>query len=222
MIELFYPKLCICCDSQGYCGTLPVCVSCLFELPLSDMQNHLHNHFTERIEGRIPIITASSLFYFSKNGKVQQLIHRAKYDGDKEIARLIGKWMGSKLANSPYYKDIDLIVPVPLHKSKFRSRGFNQSQSFGEGIGEVLGIICNAYVVKRKSGSISQTRKKKIERLESVFDFQLDNIEGLEGKHILLVDDVLTTGATVEACAEQLLLIPKVKLSLATIGIAID
>lgn len=222
-VNLFYPKLCICCDEESYSGQLPVCIYCLSELPLSEMENHFENSFTERVYGRIQIQTGCALFFFSKGGKVQQLIHKAKYSGDGQIAKLIGSWMGKRLLSSELYKDIDLIIPVPLHNSKRRSRGFNQSEAFAEGISEILKVPCKSNALKRSIASISQISKNRLERLNNVLEsFELDDQDGLEGKHILLVDDVLTTGATLEACSEKLLTIPKIKLSLCTIALAMD
>ncbi|HMG15463.1 MAG TPA: phosphoribosyltransferase family protein [Saprospiraceae bacterium] len=222
-LDLFYPKLCIACEEEPYTAKLPVCITCLIELPLTNMEIHKENLFTERLYGRIPIESATSLFYFSKGGKVQHLIHHAKYSGDGTIACLLGNWMGDILKQSTLFQNMDVIIPVPLHSSKLKSRGFNQSEEFGKGISEILNIDLNQFALKRIRSSVSQTSKNRLERLVNVHDsFELNGKDKLINKHILLVDDVLTTGATMEACAEKLLGIQGVKVSLVTIAIVVD
>ena len=222
-IDLLYPRLCIACEEEPYNSKLPVCIKCLMELPVCDMEWHKENIFTERIYGRIDVEAAASLFYFSKGGKVQHLIHQTKYSGNGNIAALLGNWMGSKLKESTLFKNIEIVVPVPLHKTKLKIRGFNQSEEFGKGIAGVLNIELKANALKRLQSSVSQTSKNRLERLANVHQsFELDVSTNLENKHILLVDDVLTTGATMEACAEKLMKIPGIKLSLASIAVVVD
>lgn len=221
--DIFYPRLCLACESESYAGEIPICIKCLNDLPLTDIHNQAENLLTERILGRIDVRSSAALFYFTKKGKAQHLIHQAKYSGDPQIARLLGNWMGTFLKDVSWHADIDIIVPVPLHHTKMRSRGYNQSAEFGRGIGEILDIHLKSDALMRIQRSISQTTKNRVDRLTNVHSsFELNETRGLQNKHILLVDDVLTTGATIEACAEKLLSIEGTKISLCVMALVMD
>lgn len=198
-------------------------MKCLNELPLARVQNDKQNLVTERIFGRVQVHAAAALFYFTKKGKAQHLIHQAKYSGDPQISKLIGNWMGRDLKESALFNDLDVIVPVPLHHSKIKMRGYNQSAEFGQGIEKFFLLPSKNQAMKRVQQSISQTTKNRIDRLSNVHaSFELNDTRGLENKHILLVDDVLMTGATIEACTEKLLGIPGTKVSLCVMALVMD
>ncbi|MEL6864495.1 MAG: phosphoribosyltransferase family protein, partial [Bacteroidota bacterium] len=180
------------------------------------------NPFTDRFWGRIDLKAGAALYYFSKGGRTQQLIHHLKYSGKKEIGLKLGQLYGKMLLESPYFKGIDVIIPVPLHPRKQKKRGYNQSDWFAKGLSESMNCPWYAHGLQRIHMANSQTQKSRLERLVNVSQaFEVKNRALLEGKHILLVDDVLTTGATLEACSEKILQIPQTQLSLATIAITI-
>ncbi len=223
VVNVFYPKLCLACESETYSGIIPVCVRCINELPIANLHKESENLITERLLGRIEAKAAGALFYFTKKGKVQHLIHQAKYSGDAQISKLLGNWMGRLLMESDLFNDIDVVVPVPLHYSKIKTRGYNQSAEFGRGISEILNKPVLNEALKRNRKDISQTSKNRIDRLTNVHSsFELNNVKGLENKHILLVDDVLTTGATIEACAEKLTSIEGTSISICVMAIVMD
>lgn len=223
LVDLFFPKLCIACEEESYAGDIPVCVKCLVDLPLADMDPHKDNLITERLYGRFPIQSSAALLYFTKKSKTQHLIHHAKYSGDPQISRILGNWLGESLQAEKNYSIPDVIVPVPLHDSKMSSRGYNQSQEFGQGLAEIFQITCIGNALKRTQASISQTTKNRMDRLENVHSsFDLYKTDGIVNKHILLVDDVLTTGATIEACAEKLLTLPNTKISICLMAIVVE
>ena len=170
--------------------------------------------------GRVTLVNATALFYFDKKGSVQQLLHNLKYRGHEHIGEALGKWLGAALAEIEAYKFIDVVIPVPIHKTKLKKRGYNQVEKFGKAIATALGASYDDGTLVKTKTTNTQVFKDRINRLfkdESIFE--LKKITHLEGKHILLVDDIITTGATVEYCAYQLFKIPNIKLSLATIAI---
>ena len=174
-----------------------------------------------RFAGRVPIVRATSLAYFTADGLLQHLLHQLKYKENKAVGLFLGRQLGYDLRQLHWAKDIDMIVPVPLHPKKEVLRGYNQSELIAGGLGEILNITVNTSVLSRSRHTESQTQKTREQRIENMQDaFIVKNAEEYSSKHILLTDDVLTTGATLEACANALLAIPSVRISIATIGVA--
>jgi len=182
---------------------------------------HKENSISQIFWGRVDIFTATSYLFFNKGGHVQKLIHQLKYKGNTETGRYLGELMGSDLKKSIVFSGIDLIIPVPLHLKKMHNRGFNQSEIISVGISKSMQVPVDTNSFYRLEHTETQTKKDRYTRWENVEGkFGVINSEKLEGKHILLVDDVLTTGATLESCAHSLLTVPHTRVSLATLAYA--
>lgn len=221
LFHLFYPHLCAGCGSDALSRENFLCLSCINDLPFTHFSQHAGNPVEKIFWGRLPIYRAMSAFYFSKSSVVQHLIHELKYKGNKAIGNYLGNVMGDTLKESNDFQNIDAIVPLPLFEKKEKLRGYNQAAVLCEGISEVLNIPAVTKNVIRKTATETQTRKGRTQRWENVSDtFSVLNPEELEGRHILLVDDVITTGATLEACGSELLKIKNARLSIATLAIA--
>ncbi|MCH2085081.1 MAG: ComF family protein [Saprospiraceae bacterium] len=220
-LNLFYPHLCIACQDEISSNEDILCLTCSLKLPKTNFHLYKENPFTDRFWGRLSLENGAALYHFVKGGKTQHLIHNLKYKGRKDIGSKLGKWYGRQLKKSAYFNDIQLIIPVPLHPRKERKRGYNQSYHFAKGLSESMNIRIDTTTLVRKEFTISQTEKSRIERFENVIKaFEVRYPDQLKNKHILLVDDVITTGATLEACGIKLLKIEGVQLSMATIAIA--
>ena len=171
--------------------------------------------------GRIKIHSAATFLNFTKSGRVQKLVHQLKYKSKIEVGLLLGELYGGDLKKAALFESVEVIIPIPLHWKKQKKRGFNQSEMFGRGLAKAMNVQLDTDSLYRKVDTATQTKKSRIQRWENVSDvFALKNEANLEGKHILLVDDVITTGSTLEASANKLLEIPGVKVSLATIAFA--
>jgi ComF family protein len=182
-----------------------------------------NNPIDKNFYGRVPIEAAMSLLYFTPASIVQNLIHQVKYKGQEKLAIYLGKLMGRALLSAPRFHEIDLILPLPLFKNREKQRGYNQSALLGRGIAEVMGIPVNEKALKRVKSSSSQTRKSREERWENVEGlFTLSDPDPLENKSILLVDDVMTTGATLDACSSPLLKVNGIKLYISTLAYAMQ
>lgn len=223
LLNLFFVNLCAGCHQPLSRGEKTVCVRCLFELPETGFHLLKDNPVEQIFTGRIPVNAATACYYFHKNVSIRHIIHQFKYHHRREVAIFMGNMMGNMLKQSVYYKGIDNIIPVPLHFKKQKLRGYNQSDLLSEGIAEVLKIPILKNGLVRKAATETQTKKTRLERWHNVKDaFRVLHAEKLVGKHILLVDDVITTGATIEACAAILLRIPDVKISIAALAKADD
>jgi competence protein ComFC len=221
LLSLFYPRLCLACGHVRPPARELICLSCQYKLPQTHFHEEEENGFTERFWGRIRLEAGAALYYFVKGGRVQHLIHQLKYHGKRQVGRTLGHYYGRQLSGSSFFKEVELIVPVPLHPRKLHRRGYNQSALFASGLSETMGVPWMKGVLRRRTFTSTQTRKSRLERLENVLDaFELSRPQAIKGRHVLLVDDVLTTGATLEACAMRLQEAPGVKVSMATIGIA--
>lgn len=220
-IGLMYPSLCLACQSKHPPKEQLICVSCQVKLPKTNFHLEEENYFTERFWGRVLLESAAALYFFHKGSPVQKILHSLKYEGKHEIGFQLGQKYGKQLKQSPYFRTVDIIVPVPLHPKKQLQRGYNQSDTFANGLSETMRIPWLANGLKRTKYGDSQTRMSREERLLNVMEaFEVDAKNKLAGKHILLVDDVLTTGATLETCADKLLALPNTKVSMATIALA--
>jgi ComF family protein len=221
LLGLLYPRLCLACghDLPPYAQSF--CLRCKLALPETGFHLLQENAFTDRFWGRLDLQAGAAMLYFRRQGLSQTLMHRLKYQGKREVGKELGRLYGYQLRESFWFKGLDGIVAVPLHPRKERRRGYNQSESFALGLSEGLRIPYWRGALARTLDTDSQTTKSRFERLENMQRaFLAPQQERLQGKHILLADDVLTTGATLEACALKLLEIPGVRVSMTTIAIA--
>ncbi len=219
LINLFFPQSCVICEEILSKNEHLICTNCLHELPVTNYHLDNENPVKKVFYGRIDIENATSFLLFHKKSNVQTLIHQLKYKGNKEISSYLGAWAGSTLSQFEDYQNIDLIIPVPLHKKKLKSRGFNQVEGFGKELAKALQAEYMDEVLLKKSFTSTQTLKTRFARWNNMEEtFVLENAEQIKNKHILLVDDLITTGATIEACANVLKASPGVKISVVSMA----
>ncbi len=221
LLELFFPTLCITCGSRLASGENFLCFDCWQDLPVTNFHLNQENKVSQLFWGRTQIHSATAYFSYKKGSKYQKLIHFLKYKGMKELGFEVGQRFGFILKESENFQSADIVVPVPLHPKKFKSRGYNQSDWIARGIAKSMEIPVSTNNLHRKIFTPTQTRKNRFERWQNVEGiFGINNLGELTGKHILLIDDVVTTGSTLEACAFQLLKTEGVKVSIATLAFA--
>jgi ComF family protein len=221
LFHFFYPHNCIGCGSDVIDKENFLCLECFDNLPQTNFAVHANNPLEKKFWGRIALVSAMSLFYFSKESIVQNMVHELKYKGNKKAGQYFGNLMGKSLLNSNRFH-IDLIIPLPLFEKKEKMRGYNQSEVLCNGISEIMNKPVLKNNVIRKVFTETQTRKHRLERWKNVENiFEVTNPRELAGKHILLVDDIITTGATLDACGTEILKIKNVKLSVASFAMAL-
>ncbi|OAD46781.1 ComF family protein [Polaribacter atrinae] len=219
LFNLFYPKLCANCDHQLTMNEKAICTFCRHDLPLTNFTNYSDNKITKTFYGRISIEKANSLLFYRKVGITKKLIHELKYKGNEEVGVFFGNWLGEILVDNNEFSDIDIIIPVPLHPKKRRERGYNQVTKFGIRLSNHLKKPFLEDILLRTSTSKTQTFKARFERFNNNdTKFQLSDLTAFKNKHILLIDDVITTGATLEACAKELQKTEGVKISILTMA----
>ncbi len=219
VLHLFFPKICITCDIKLLQPEKIICTLCRHDLPIICYTNYENNKITKAFYGRIPIEKATSFLFYRKEGKTKKLIHALKYKGNQEVGNFIGDWFGGILKDSSEFKDIDCIIPVPLHPKKQRKRGYNQLTTFGLRLSEHLTKPYLEDVLIRTSASKTQTFKQRFERFSNnSTKFSVPDPSIIKNKHILLVDDVITTGATLESCCKELLNSESIKISIVTMA----
>jgi ComF family protein len=217
----FYPSLCLLCQTEHRLEHKEFCLSCLLELPYTDHFYTQDNGFMRHFWGRASIEMGAALFDFQKGNDIRQLIHRFKYQKEIKIGYKLGEIAGRKYLESSIFGDADMIIPVPTTLFKRWKRGFNQAEIFAKGIVRATHIPLAIHILKKCRNTKTQTKKNRVDRLADVMgSFRVDNPHLVEGKHILLVDDVLTTGATLEACIHAFNECYDIKISLLTIGMA--
>jgi len=219
-VFLFYPEYCVSCTVEVPAKEHLFCIDCLFHIPYTDHFENTDNDFIFHFLGRQKLEYATALFQMQKGGRVHTMISKLKYKRRKDIGFALGKMFAEQYVSSKHFTPFDLIIPVPLHKSKLKARGFNQSEVFANGIASIINCPVHTDCLIKNTSTDSQTSKNRNQRLENVFDsYLLRSTELLENKHILLVDDIVTTGATLEACVMRLKQVPGVRISLGAIAI---
>lgn len=216
---LFFPRYCRGCEEPLVKGEELICTKCMLEMPRSGYHLDPENPFYQKFKGRIPVKHVMTLFKFVKGSRVQHVLHALKYKNQPELGITLGRIYGQDLLHADYQNAFDLIVPVPLHAARQRNRGYNQSEKFGQGLSEALDIDCTDKAMRRRFATTSQTRKSKLNRWENVNTvFEVMKPALIKDKRILLVDDVVTTGATLEACGQSVVNAGCLELSIACIA----
>jgi ComF family protein len=221
LLHFFYPHNCLGCGSDIIEKDNFLCLECISNLPHTGFAWHANNPVEKNFWGRMPVAAGMSEFYFSKDSIIQNLIHEFKYKGNRKVGLYLGNLVGKSLLNSNRFSNIDSLVPLPLFSQKEIERGYNQSSVLCAGINEIMNIPLITKNVIRLVHTETQTKKGRIQRWENVEkSFSVLEPASLQGKHILLIDDVITTGATLEACGAEILKIEGTTLSIATLAIA--
>ena len=219
IFDLFFPEECLNCGSLQEVQGKFLCIFCLSELPLTHYSRQPKNQLEMAFIGRIPIKAATSLFYFERKGAVQKLIHQLKYQGKSDLGIFFGLWLAHEMAQSNRFEGIDFVIPVPMHPKKEKKRGYNQVMGFASAIAKELKAELRPDVLLKVNNRKTQTSKNRFDRLKILEnDYKLHSSGQIENAHILLVDDIITSGATIEACGVQLLKHNGVQLSLASMA----
>jgi len=220
LLHLLFPHECAGCGSDILSEQNILCMRCMNAMPETNFELHAGNPVEKIFWGRLPIINATAQFYFTKESLMQHLMHQFKYKGNKELGLQLGRIVGSQLLLSNRFL-VDALIPLPLFPAKEKRRGYNQATLICQGIAEYMNVPVLQNVIIRPQHTDTQTKKGRIERWKNIEGkFVLANPEIISNKHILLVDDVVTTGATLEACGTELLKAPNSQLSIATLCIA--
>ena len=218
---MFYPHLCIGCGSDLLPDNELLCLRCIHDLPHTEFEKYPNNPIERIFIGRVPIVAATCGFYFSKGELIQNLIHELKYKGNKDAGIYLSELMGNQMMKSERFKNIDYLIPLPQFAEKENKRGFNQADIVCLGLSNTMNIPTLTKNVVRNRFTETQTKKHRTERWENVFEsFKVNEESVLKNKHILLVDDVITTGATLDACAQVINKIEGIKISIATLAFA--
>lgn len=221
-ISLLFPRLCCGCGTHLLRNEKLICTECYVSIPRTDYHLTVENPVEKLFWGRCNITRASAFSYYTKGSRIRKIIHSLKYKGIKEIGTEMGRIYAASLKSSDFLVGIDMIIPVPLHPSRERRRGFNQSDLICEGISEISGIPVRKDILRRVVLSDTQTRRSRYERwlnVDGIFDVAVPL--AIEGKHLLIVDDVITTGSTIEACASEILKVKDVQVSVIALAVAV-
>ena len=219
--RFLYPQSCIGCGYNLFNSHHFLCLQCIDTLPYTGFEKLADNNITKLFSGRLPIERGAAWLFFGKDGLTQKLIHQLKYHGNQELGEYLGHIMGGQLRQAGWFNGVDLIVPLPLNRKKYRIRGYNQAELICTGLHKATNIQVEKLAIMRTIFTQTQTRKSRLQRwanVEHVFDVKDEHL--LEGRHVLLVDDVITTGATMDACGQVLLRAPGLKLSVLSLALA--
>jgi len=221
-LSLLFPRLCYGCGEELLRNEKLICTKCYVSIPRTDFHLQDNNPVSQLFWGRCRVEKSAAFSYYTKGSRIRKIIHALKYKGIRELGNIMGKIYAGELKQSGFLNDIDIIVPVPLHPLKQRKRGFNQSEQICEGISSVTGLPVNTSVLKRIAFSDTQTNRSRYDRWLNVERiFGVSDYESLKGKHILLVDDVITTGSTIESCVTELLKIENTKVSVIALAFSV-
>jgi len=219
-LQFFFPDLCVACKQILNRQEKVLCTHCLYHMPRTEFHKDPENPVSQLFWGRVKIEHASSFFYFNKGSAYQPLIHKLKYSGRSDIGLEMGKAYGAELRRS-VFAQADMIIPVPLHPKKLKIRGYNQSEMIAKGLSMSLNLPISTEILIRSESTETQTRKSRFERFSNVEGkFLLSDEDLLEGKHVILADDVVTTGSTLESCAIAVLRVNGTKVSILTLAVA--
>lgn len=219
LIHLFYPNVCVVCGGELLQGEVGACLQCLYKLPRTHNFKEPDNDAEKLMAGRIPFVRIASYCVYAKGGTLPPLIYHLKYRHKEDIGLLLGRMFGKDLMGSDFLDPVELIVPVPLHPKREKSRGFNQAEIIAKGLSQTTGLPVSTNNLIRVIYNPTQTKRTKTQRWENVKDiFKVADPIAFEGKHLLLVDDVITTGSTLEACGAALQACKGLKISIATLG----
>jgi ComF family protein len=221
-ISLLFPRLCYACGNQLLRNERLICTECYVLIPRTNYHLEAGNPVEQLFWGRCNIEKAAAFSFYNRDSRIRKLIHNLKYRGIKDVGFELGKIYGASLSGTEFLKGVDLIIPVPLHPSKKRARGFNQSEIISAGLSEATGLPSDSETLLRFAKTETQTRRSRYERWANVEGiFNVSDDAGIKGKHILLVDDVITTGSTIESCVNELLKVEGVRVSVIALAVAL-
>jgi ComF family protein len=221
-ISLLFPRLCYACGNHLLRNENLICTECYVVIPRTNYHLQPENPLSQLFWGRCQIEKTGAFSFYNKGSRIRNLIHNLKYKGIKEIGFELGRIYGLTLKSSGFTNGIDLIIPVPLHPAKKRSRGFNQSDLISSGISDSTGLPVVTNSLSRIKASVTQTRRSRYDRWTNVENiFTIIDTDIIRGRHVLLVDDVITTGSTVESCTNELLRVEGVKVSVVALAFAV-
>jgi len=222
ILSILFPRICYACGNHLVRGEYLICTECHILIPRTNYHLEDDNPVSRLFWGRCRIERAAAFSFYNRDSRIRKLIHNLKYRGNREIGHELGKIYGESMLGTMFLEGIDMIIPVPLHPSKERARGFNQSIEIARGFSEATGIPVNTSVLHRQRESQTQTRRSRFERWINVEGiFGVNDLSVINGKHLLLIDDVITTGSTLEACANEILRADEVKVSVAAMAVAV-